>query len=148
MCNSHSHDDSNTCLYGSERPMPTQTALIHLLECLHSGHDRGFRQQLDIFQSILLLNGVLPNRNSQATCHLGPKIDDCSWVKEESGCDDSCSCINIIQSLLWAFPKLAWTRRAKDNALPLHIAALIGNISLATILAAAVSINFQHQGAF
>ena len=126
------------CCSGNLRP-PTQTSLITLLEYLHSGHDRGFGQQLEILRSILLLNGVLPTRSSQSMHPLRSDADDFSLLKEES-CNYDCSCMDIIQSLLWAFPKLAWTRREKDRALPLHIAALIGNLNLARILAAAVSI--------
>jgi len=135
MCNCRSHDDSVMCCSGNLRP-PTQTSLITLLEYLHSGHDRGFGQQLEILRSILLLNGVLPTRSSQSMHPLRSDADDFSLLKEES-CNYDCSCMDIIQSLLWAFPKLAWTLREKDRALPLHIAALIGNLNLARILAAA-----------
>ena len=117
-----------------------QTSLINLLECLQSGNDRGFRQQLGIFRSMLILNGAQSARKSpdvpRPNTSVGLDFGEGSELVEFY---EHCSCIDVIQSLLWAFPKLAWTRRARDNALPLHIVALIGNVKLARILAAAVS---------
>lgn len=131
MCTSNGKKEiSQIYTAGNKTAVPTQSSLIDMLECLVSGDDRGLRHHLEVLNSALQLNGISPRS------HLQPHFDNCSLVEEELWGNHHCSCYDVIQSLLWAFPKLAWTKRAKDNALPLHLVALIGNVELARILAA------------